>query len=238
MMKYTVIIFTLLYCMISCSAQNKSNQQIENKMMNYKTFDIEEYKRIVKENPNAMHIYMKSNNGMIIEVNDEYSHGEFIGFREDCHYPDSPYNTVFLYYKNGRIKKSWTTFYECIIGNITEYDSIGRAVNQRDEDTFYKFDIEALIKKMKKEYNVDLLDRKSIYQVSRFFIKSMNQSFYEVYAYRPKTLTQADTYLIDGMTGEMLLKSKRGVRLEYGAPCEETMFEEYLHQKGEEDTLK
>lgn len=238
MMKYTVIIFTLFYCMISCSAQNKNNQQIENKMMNYKTFDIEEYKRIVKENPNAMHIYRKSNNGMIIEVNDEYSRGEFIGFREDCHYPDSPYNTVFLYYKNGRIKKSWTTFYECIIGNITEYDSIGRAVNQRDEDSFYKFDIEALIKKMKKEYNVDLLDRKSIYQVSRFFIKSMNQSFYEVYAYRPKTLTQADTYLIDGMTGEMLLKSKRGVRLEYGAPCEETMFEEYLHQKGEEDTLK
>jgi len=80
--------------------------------------------------------------------------------------------------------------------------------------------------------------KKSIYQVSRFFIKSMNQSFYEVYAYRPKTLTQADTYLIDGMTGEMLLKSKRGVRLEYGAPCEETMFEEYLHQKGEEDILK
>ena len=108
-------------------------------------------------------------------------------------------------------------------------------MNERNEDAFYKFDIEALIKKMKKEYDIDLLDRKSIYQVSRFFIKDMSQSFYEVYAYQPNTLTRADTYLIDGMTGETLLKSKRGVRLEYGAPYEETMLEEYLRQKDEKN---
>ena len=91
---------------------------------------------------------------------------------------------------------------------------------------------------MKKEYNVDLLNIKSIYEVSRFFIKSINQSFYEVYVYRPKTLTQADTYLIDGVTGETLLKSKRGVRLEYGAPYEETMLDEYLHKKGVKGNIK
>ena len=237
MMKKILIIVTLLYSMIICSAQNKNNQQVDNKMMNYRTFDIEEYKKIIQKNDRGKR-YIIKDSGMIVEKDEDFSNGNFIGFREDCHYPDSPYNTVFLYYKNGRIKKSWTTFYECVIGNITEYDSIGRAVNQRDEDIFYKFDIEALIKKMKKEYNVDLLDIKSIYEVSRFFIKSINQSFYEVYAYRPNTLTQADTYLIDGMTGETLLKSKRGVRLEYGAPYEETMLDEYLHKKDVKGNIK
>lgn len=237
MMKKILIIVTLLYSMVICSAQNKNNQQVDNKMMNYRTFDVEEYRKITQRNEYGKR-YIIRDSGMIVQKEEDFSNGNLIGFREDCHYPDSPYNTVFLYYKNGRIKKSWTTFYYCVIGNITEYDSIGRVVNQRDEDVFYKFDIEALIKKMKKEYNVDLLDIKSIYEVSRFFIKSINQSFYEVYAYRPNTLTQADTYLIDGMTGETLLKSKRGVRLEYGAPYEETMLEEYLHKKGVKGNIK
>lgn len=234
MMRYTTFIVTLLYCMASCSAQNKNNQQIENKMMNYRTFDIEEYKKIIQKNDRGKR-YIIKDSGMIVEKDEDFSNGNFIGFREDCHYPGSPYNTVFLYYKNGRIKKSWTTFYEFVVGCVTEYDSIGRVVNERNEDAFYKFDIEALIKKMKKEYDIDLLDRKSIYRVSRFFIKDMSQSFYEVYAYQPNTLTRADTYLIDGMTGETLLKSKRGVRLEYGAPYEETMLEEYLRQKDEKN---
>ena len=40
------------------------------------------------------------------------------------------------------------------------------------------------------------------------------------------------------MTGETLLKSKRGVRLEYGAPYEETMLDEYLHKKGVKGNIK
>ena len=114
-------------------------RQVDNKMMNYRTFDVEEYKKIIQKNDRGKR-YIIRDSGMIVEKEEDFSNGNFIGFREDCHYPDSPYNTVFLYYKNGRIKKSWTTFYYCVIGNITEYDSIGRVVNQRDEDIFYKLE--------------------------------------------------------------------------------------------------
>ena len=45
----------------------------------------------------------------------------------------------------------------------------------------------------------------------------MSQSFYEIYVLCPNSLTETDTYLIDGTTGKTLLKSKRMVKLEFGA---------------------
>ena len=50
MMKKILIIVTLLYSMVICSAQNKNNQQVDNKMMNYRTFDVEEYRKITQTN--------------------------------------------------------------------------------------------------------------------------------------------------------------------------------------------
>ena len=80
---------------------------------------------------------------------------------------------------------------------------------------------------MKKEYNVDLLDKMKIYQLSRFFIKNMSQSFYEIYVLCPNSLTETDTYLIDGTTGKTLLKVKTyGKSLNFGALQQETMLEE------------
>ena len=100
MMKKILIIVTLLYSMVICSAQNKNNQQVDNKMMNYRTFDVEEYRKITQKNEYGKR-YIIRDSGMIVQKEEDFSNGNFIGFREDCHYPDSPYNTVLLYYKNG-----------------------------------------------------------------------------------------------------------------------------------------
>ncbi len=233
-MKSLFIVATLLCSIMGCSAQNKnnnSNKQIENKMLNKKTFDIEEYKRLIKESPDAMHIYRKTKNGAIVEINDVYSHGEFIGFREDCHYPNSPYNTVFLYYKNGVIKKSWTTFYNNIIGDVSDYDSLGFLTNRKNYDIPYKFDVKSLIDKMKKEYGVDLLDKKRVFTVHRFAPQNMGMSYYEVVVYGNHEVEKI-FYYVDGNTGETLFQTRRAFGDE-GMKGQELPFDEYLRKLSE-----
>lgn len=233
-MKNIFIFAMLLLCTINCvGQQNTNDKQIKNnKKMVYRTFNIEEYKSITQKNEYGKR-YVVSKSGMIIVKDEEFMNNKFIGFREDCSYPNDPYTYVFIYNTEGSLIKSWTTFYNIPVGKETEYDGLGFKTKETDKDALYRFGIKALVDKMQKEYKVDLLDMKSIYQVSRYYVKDMNQSFYEVFVYQPNTLVQADAYLIDGTSGETLLKSVRSVRLEFGAPHEETMLEEYEHKLAE-----
>lgn len=235
-MKQILIIATLLCCIVSCSAQKGNNNKKNNNMMNFRTFNIMEFDK--KRNQSWKYEY-KDQTGMIIKQKKEYERGEkFIGYQEECYYPYSPYIYTYLYNKKGELIFSCTSFYGFPIGKGIKYDSRGLATNSIDYDELYKFDLESLIEKMKKEYNVDLLDKMKIHQLSRFFIKNMSQSFYEIYVLCPNSLTETDTYLIDGTTGKTLLKSKRMVKLEFGALQQETMLEEYKHKyKDEKETI-
>ena len=233
-MKNIFIFAMLLLCTINCvGQQNTNNKQIKNnKEMVYRTFDIERYRNTPQNNDGKT--YVTNKNGMLIAMtNESDNNGKTTKYREDCSYPNDPYTYVFIYNTEGSLIKSWTTFYNIPVGKETEYDGLGFKTKETDKDALYRFGIKALVDKMQKEYKVDLLDMKSIYQVSRYYVKDMNQSFYEVFVYQPNTLVQADAYLIDGTSGETLLKSVRSVRLEFGAPHEETMLEEYEHKLAE-----
>ncbi len=231
-MKNLFIVATLLCSIMGCSAQNKNsgNKQNQDKMLNTKTFDIEEYKKITQKNSRGKR-YIINSNGIVIEKDEDFSHGEFVGFREDCHYPDSPYNTVFLYYKNGVIKKSWTTFYNNIIGDVSDYDSLGFLTNRKNYDIPYKFDVKSLIDKMKKEYGVDLLDKKRVFTVHRFAPQNMGMSYYEVVVYGNHEVEKI-FYYVDGNTGETLFQTRRAFGDE-GMKGQELPFDEYLRKLSE-----
>ena len=70
----------------------------------------------------------------------EYERGEkFIGYQEECKYPNSPYIYTYLYNKKGELIFSCTSFYGFPIGKGIKYDSRGLATNSIDYDELYKF---------------------------------------------------------------------------------------------------
>ena len=80
-----------------------------------------------------------------------------------------------------------------------------------DYDKPYKFSIEDLIKKMKDDYKVDLLDVKHVISLYRYEEKKeLNIPLYEIwYNYDDLNRNNVECYLINGTTGETLFTIKR-----------------------------
>ncbi|KAK9670740.1 hypothetical protein QE152_g41226, partial [Popillia japonica] len=141
---------------------------------------------------------------------------------DERHYPNSPYLYYCEYDKYGRIKISLTNFYSTFIGKITYYDTSGNIVNETDEDAPYKFSIDDLILKMRREYNIDIEDKKKIWGVYRYVVD--NGVFYDVRVRAP--YSKNIVYLINGDNGKTLYITETETEW-YPGRSEETVYEEY-----------
>lgn len=118
------------------------------------------------------------------------------------------------------------SFYDFPIGKSFSYDSIGNLIKEINWDEHYKFSLKELIDKVKREYFIDLEDKKLGNTVGRFVYEKLNSHpFYEVNLQSKEHNLKMDYILIDGIGGEVLYKTfyylKQG-----GTP-----FEDYLEQK-------
>ena len=98
------------------------------------------------------------------------------------------------------------TFYSMEIGKWNYYDKLGKSIKELDMDESFPFSIENLIKKLKTEYNIDLLDVSKKIIVSRGEVN--NQSYYEILIPIIPAIQgeyEFKKYNIDGKTGETLL---------------------------------
>jgi len=169
-------------------------------------------------------------NGMEVEqhVLRKFPSGETESYYEYRCFPDSPYKFYSDYDDKGNIIeyiKSFSTFH---VGIGLHYDSIGNIVKEEDFDLPYKFSLEDLIDKMKEEYDVDLLSKKTG-SVNRF----LEQEHLGIPVYivncRITDTPFKHVYIINGTTGEMLYTTKRLV-METDEE-KEYVLDEYIRKK-------
>ena len=136
---------------------------------------------------------------------------------------NSPYRTTKEYFrKNNLLKSERQSFYSAGIGTARWYDKKGYLMKEINRDKELNiFSVDNLIKKMKTEYNVDLLDMKPYQRInvsmdyyitdwarkyiSEEQISTITGAIYVV-NYRTHEESRINFYFIDATTGETLWK--------------------------------
>jgi len=124
--------------------------------------------------------------------------------------------------KNNILLSEWIEFYRAFTGIDRQYNENGKLILQEDQDKSYPFSIVDLIKKFKREYNVDIENRKNVRNVYRG--EKMREVGIPIYQVILKTEVENKwvEYLVDANTGKTLyiMKSSEG--------DETNLVEEYL----------
>ena len=124
--------------------------------------------RIFNENQDGAGDYEYKTNDMLIRQYTLYdSDGPLTGYIEDCRELHTPYSYYYRYDTKGRLRQMAVSFSGMSIGKVYFYDSLGRTTETIDYSEPYKFKLSDLIKKMKREYGCDLLNKKRLIDVNR-----------------------------------------------------------------------
>jgi hypothetical protein len=150
-----IIVLCLLVLINSCSSQKIKNNLKENTM---EYFDINKYKDWeidTKYSPTGKDKYLKKGEE---RISIEYFND---AVQIELNTINSPYYKFKKFsLKTNRLLLIGTEFYDIHVGIWESYDETGQLIKKIDYDKPYKFSIEDLIKKMKNEYDIDLLDVK------------------------------------------------------------------------------
>ena len=165
-------------------------------------FDIKTF----NENQNRAGYYEFKTYNMSIEQRKRYdSNKQLIGYIEVCEELRRPYRYYYEYDTKGNLRHMIVSFSRFDIGNEYSYDSLGQVTETIDHSKPYKFKLNDLIEKMKKEYGCDILDKERTSEVCRSDGKrDLKRPWYSVYYLDVNDHMCGDEYLIDGTTGETL----------------------------------
>ena len=154
-MRKLITIF-ILFCFVSCKSQEIQNNNTitKNKTMEY--FDENNYKNLKTDNnfsPSSREKYYIDGNRKIRII---YS-SETIQLEET--FLNNPYKKIKVYFKENNILYAEAkTFYGFAIESSKEYDKAGKLIKEIDDDKPYQFSIEDLRKKLKNEYDIDIIE--------------------------------------------------------------------------------
>ncbi|PKF75989.1 hypothetical protein CW752_01370 [Chryseobacterium sp. PMSZPI] len=149
------LIISALFSLLVNGCKGQTRRTIFNNVkkdtMEY--FNINRYKDL-KPNPkySGQGFYI-DNNGDEIRIMGNLTGGPDVEIRK----PNSPYKTIKTYHKNSSPKSISKIFYSFPVGIFKEYDESGKLIREVNNDTPYKFSIDDLINKIKKEYDVDIV---------------------------------------------------------------------------------
>jgi hypothetical protein len=210
----------LLLAFISSSAEQRNQHIIKQKQDTMRRFDEQQYKGLPTDEKTG---FYKMGNGNLVQVINKTDHH---GYVERINKYPSPYTIYREYHSDDLLKIEGQFFYNFNIGKWTEYDSHGNLLKETDKDEPYPFTLKKLIEKVKKEFFIDLEDKRLENEVNRFqYEKLNNHPFYEIKLRSKEHNLKRDYILIDGISGEVLYKTfyylKQG-----GTP-----FDDYLKQK-------
>ncbi|WP_264536834.1 hypothetical protein [Flavobacterium sp. N1736] len=172
-----------------------------------KKFDLEAF-REHKEDNNTYCKYISINpDGNTVET---YIKENKDSYQETVTYLNSPIKKRYMYDKKTlKITKEIKSFYDCIIGFRKEYNENGELVKVIDNDKPFSFSWQDLVEKMKKEFDIDLMDLKNqmhknnnISSVSR---NSQEMKYFVVIPnnFIPHTCPE-EKFEIDATTGKLL----------------------------------
>ena len=206
-MKTIALFLGIALCIISCKCQEQSNINQNNEKMIIKQFDTAAfhakkrswYEFINAEGMKVMH-----------EVHYDTS-GRVKAYYERMRYPNSPFETVYVYAPEGYLRTTYQNFSNISIGFYKRLDREGNIIEQKNYDAPYPFTVEMLIEKMQKEYEIDLLT------ISEKFTESIvsryvEEKYLHIPLYTVRYFGSQDVYiyiyLIDGNTGKTLYISR------------------------------
>jgi hypothetical protein len=208
-MKTKIIILALLLNLTSCKSQVKEKNNSTNKTnttMEY--FNINKYKDWEIDTK-----FSASNNDKYLKLDNKRV--KILDFGDTFQEEQSNNKNPYLYFKTyfsitKSVKATGQNFYDLEFGIWKEYDNKGNLIKETDYDEDYKFSIDDLIKKMRIEYNYDLMNVDKTYNLNRFVDKNNTRlPLYEVY-YKDETNNQMlHSYIINGTTGEVLFATIR-----------------------------
>ena len=195
-----VIVLSLFVCTQGCAQTDGVEHNKGKNMKRY--FDIKTF----NENQDRAGYYEFKTYNMSIEQRKRYdSNKQLIGYIEVCEELRRPYRYYYEYDTKGNLRHMIVSFSRFDIGNEYSYDSLGQVTETIDHSKPYKFKLNDLIEKMKKEYGCDILDKERTSEVCRSDGKrDLKRPWYSVYYLDVNDHMCGDEYLIDGTTGETL----------------------------------
>ncbi len=221
-----IILLLLLISFNSCNAQKDEKAKYFN-INNYKDWKFDSIRCNPKYNKKCSRsddeVYlMRGSERVTISTYDEAISVEKSDFINPYIYLD-----VFDV-KTKRINGSYKYFLSSArepIGISKEYNENGKLIKEKSWDKSYPFSIEDLVKKFKKEYSVNIEDRKNIFRLFRGHLTETNIPIYTVIL-KTDVENKWVEYLVDGNTGKTLyiLKTSEG--------DDTDIFEEYLKSIG------
>lgn len=120
-------------------------------------FDLKAYNKNKKSNNNYCRYIKIDDYGTTIET---YLIENKDSYQETVTYLNTPIKKRYMYDKSTlNVVKEVVSFYDCIIGFRREYDEDGTLITEINNDAPYKFSWQDLVQKMKKEYDIDLMDK-------------------------------------------------------------------------------
>ena len=230
MMRTLIILVMVLSASIGGCAQTGSVEHNKGKNMK-RYFDIKNF----NENQDGAGTYRYTANDMSIRQDTLYdSNGQLTAYVEDCKELHTPYSYYYRYDTKGRLRQMAVSFSGMSIGKVYFYDSLGRTTETIDYSEPYKFKLNDLIEKMKREYGCDLLNKERTSDVSRSEgERDLQRPWYSVYYLEEGNHLFGDEYLIDGTTGETLYVLKH----EEWNECGSDMSDFYAMVKGLPTTI-
>jgi hypothetical protein len=122
---------------------------------------------------------------------------------------NSNYTLVYHYFKSSLILKSRAEFFQnSRIRVYKEYNEKGMLLTESDCDSFYAFTLQDLQKKIKAEFNLDIMDAKQGVGVN--LITRIDKSWYQVYWPENNNPMGIWRHIsIDGFSGEIISDIKK-----------------------------
>ena len=199
-----ILLFLWAVLLYGCNSQSQLlNKKIKKQNMEY--FNIEKYKEWEVDtdwSPSKFSKRLKKGNdrvkiffterGSVVELMSALNH--YILYKS--------------YFPNKSLKVIGRRFYDFYIGKWQVYDENGKLIKEEEEDAPYKFSVDQLIKKIKKEYDLDIEKNTKTTIVDRWLAPELNKKpFYSVSFRGKEGSTKWDYILVDGSTGETLFTS-------------------------------
>ncbi|MBF7090197.1 hypothetical protein IUY40_01395 [Flavobacterium sp. ALJ2] len=186
-------------------------------------FDLKAFSKHKKKNNYCRYI-KTDDNGVTIET---YLIENKDSYQETITYLNTPIKKRYMYNKNTlNTTKEIVSFYDCIIGFRREYNEDGVLIAEIDCDAPYKLSWQKLIKKMKTEYDIDLMDKldqiknnNSVSSVSRN-PQRMQYVIRIPCEFIPHGISE-ERFEIDATTGEIISHIKNKEKIYPNANCDQ-----------------
>lgn len=240
-MKTKTVLLISLFCCAGCDsgAQNRTTSQeletIQAEDLTSSVKNTEKYTVMKKIDIDRFNKYrdgdynFTDSSGMEVRQVEDFNFDteKVVGYDEYRRYPNSAYEYYCRYDEKGNLIRSVSLFYRIPIGYEKIYDTLGYSRDGENYDAPFKFSVEDLISKMKKEYDVNIVDTKICRNVSRgVFDTLLNRPIYSILIYDLEVRGKSFGYLVDGNNGEIFFTTTRFMGEKKGS-----LVDEYLRTR-------